>query len=394
MTAKTTLPKTTMPKTTMPLILPLLIALASCGATPAGDSTIQGPTAFADSNPFTTRSVATLAEPWALAVLPGCDCALVTEKKGKLKLVGLTDGTVQEVSGAPVVAYGGQGGLGDVAVSPQFAKDGTVYLTWAEAGEGEVRGAAMGRARLVRDGATARLDGLTVIWRQSPKVTGRGHFGHRIAFSPDGKYLFLSSGERQKMTPAQDLSVTLGKVLRLLPDGTPAPANPYAAKGGPGAEIWSYGHRNPLALLFDGKGQLWDIEHGPAGGDEINLVKPGSNYGWPLVSNGDHYDGRPIARHAARPDLVPPALSWNPVIAPGGAIFCRCTAFPAWNGNVLIAALGAQGMVRVGLSGETAREVERYNMDSRMRAIAEGPDGRLWLLEDGPSGRLLQLVPR
>lgn len=378
----------------LPVLLPLMVALASCGATPAGDSTIQGPADFAEVTPFTIRAVASLDEPWALAVVPGCDCALVTEKKGKLKLVTLADGVVQDVSGAPSVAYGGQGGLGDIAVSPHFAKDGLVYLTWAEAGTSDTRGAALGRARLVRDGGVARLDGLSVIWRQSPKVAGRGHYGHRIAFSPDGKYLFLSSGERQKMTPAQDLAGNLGKVLRLLPDGTSAPGNPWAAKGGVSAEIWSYGHRNPLALMFGGDGRLWDVEHGPAGGDEINLVKPGTNYGWPLVSNGNHYDGRAIPRHATRSDLAGPALSWNPVIAPGGAIICRCRSFPAWQGQALIAALGAQGLVRVGIDGDRARELARYNMEARMRAIAEGGDGRLWMLEDGAKGRLLQLKPR
>ncbi|MFM5930549.1 MAG: PQQ-dependent sugar dehydrogenase [Novosphingobium sp.] len=381
-------------RTIAALLSPLSATLASCGASASGDSTIQGSTDFAESNPFTTRAVATLNEPWAVALLPDQATALVTEKKGKLKLVDLASGAVTGVSGVPAVDYGNQGGFGDVAVSPGFAKDGLVYLTWVEAGEKDTRGAVMGRARLVREGTSARLDGLSVIWRQSAKVTGRGHFAHRIAFSPDGQHLFLTSGDRQKFTPAQDLTGNLGKVLRLTPEGKPAPGNPFADKGGVGAEIWSYGHRNPLGIAFDGQGRLWDLEHGPAGGDELNLVKPGANYGWPLVSNGDHYDGRAIPRHATRPDLAAPALSWNPVIAPGAMIICTCTRFPAWKGQALIAALGAQGLVRVTIDGEKAREAERYNMDRRMRGIAEGGDGKLWMIEDGEGGRLLEVLPR
>lgn len=384
-----------MKRQTLCLILsPLLLPLASCGATAAGDSTIQGSADFAENKPFTTREVARLDEPWALALLPDNKSALVTEKRGKLKLVDLTSGAVIDVSGAPQVAYGGQGGFGDVALSPGFARDGTVYLTWAEAGSGDTHGAVLGRAKLVREGAGARLEGLEVIWRQSPKVTGRGHYSHRVIFSPDGKYLFLTSGDRQKLTPAQDLAVNLGKMLRLTLDGKPAPGNPFADKGGVSAEIWSYGHRNLLGVAFDAQGRLWDIEHGPAGGDELNLVKPGQNYGWPLVSNGDHYDGRAIPRHNSRPDLAAPALSWNPVIAPGQMIICKCERFPAWKGNALIAALGVQGLVRVTLDGETAKEAERFNMDGRMRGIAEGTDGRLWMIGDGPGGQLLEVLPR
>ncbi|MCW1403624.1 PQQ-dependent sugar dehydrogenase [Novosphingobium sp. MW5] len=384
-----------MKRQTLCLILsPLLLPLASCGATAAGDSTIRGSADFAETKPFTTREVAKLDEPWALALLPENKSALVTEKKGKLKLVDLTSGVVTDVSGTPQVAYGGQGGFGDVALSPTFSKDGMVYLTWAEAGDGDTRGAVMGRAKLVRDNTSARLEGLEVIWRQVPKVTGRGHYSHRIQFSPDGKYLFLSSGERQKFTPAQDLTVNLGKMLRLTLDGKPAPGNPFADKGGVSAEIWSYGHRNLLGVAFDAEGRLWDIEHGPAGGDELNLVKPGQNYGWPLVSNGDHYDGKPIPRHNTRPDLAAPALSWNPVIAPGAMIICKCDKFPAWKGNALIAALGVQGLVRVTINGESAKEAERFNMDARMRGIAEGSDGRLWMLQDGPGGQLIEVLPR
>jgi len=335
-------------------------------------------------------------EPWALAFLPGTPFALVTERAGTLKLWREGAAPVT-VTGTPKVAYAGQGGLGDVKPAPDFAKTGTIYLTWAEPGDGEgreqVRGAALGKARLVL-GENPHLEGLEVIWRQTPKVTGGGHYSHRIAFSPDGKYLFLSSGERQKFTPAQDLSVNLGKVLRLLPDGTPAPGNPFAAKGGVSAQIWSYGHRNLLGLKFDGQGRLWNLEHGPKGGDELNLVKAGVNYGWPLVSNGDNYDGTPIPRHSTRPDLAPPAISWNPVIAPGDFIFYGGAKFPAWRGHALIAGLGSKGLVDVAISGEKASEVARHDFGKRLRDIVEGSDGTVWILEDGPGAHLLKLTPR
>jgi len=329
-----------------------------------------------------------------MAFLPGTPFALVTERKGRLKLWH-EDGPLREVDGVPEVAYAGQGGLGDVAPAPDFATSGTVYLTWAEPGDGGTRGAALGRARLALDGAP-RLEGLQVIWRQQPKVTGDGHYSHRIAFSPDGRYLFLSSGDRQKLTPAQAMDGNLGKIVRLLPDGTPAPGNPFADKGGVAAQIWTLGHRNVLGLKFDAQGRLWDLEHGPRGGDELNLVEPGRNYGWPLVSNGDHYSGEPIPRHATRPDLAAPAISWNPVIAPGDFIFYRGDTFPAWRGQAVIAAMKPAGIVRVAIEGDRAREVARHPTRYRIREIVERDDGSVWLLEDGEeagAGRLLRLSP-
>lgn len=329
---------------------------------------------------------------------------IVTEKKGAIRL-RLADGTLGEVSGAPTVAYGGQGGLGDVIFAPgQSGKtpaktlDGrVVYLSWAEAGEGETRGAAVGKATLsCPQPASCALRGLQVIWRQTPKVSGEGHYSHRLTFSPDGQYLFVSSGERQKFTPAQDLGTNLGKIVRLLPDGTPAPGNPFAGRPAPTSQIWSYGHRNVLGLVFDDKGRLWDLEHGPAGGDEINLVKPGQNYGWPLVSDGDHYDGKPIPRHKTRPDLAAPAISWNPVIAPGDFIFYTGDRFPQWKGKFVIASFSEPGLVTVRIDGEKAIEEARYPLGNRIREIQQGLDGSIWLLEDGPapdSGHLLHLTP-
>jgi glucose/arabinose dehydrogenase len=378
--------------TLLTTISPVLFGLASCASAPAGDN------GAAPTTGFSVTEAARFDQPWAIAFLPGTPLALITERKGKLKL-WQEGAEPRDVDGVPPVAYGGQGGLGDVVPAPDYPASGMIYLTWAEDGDGGVRGAALGRAKLVLDG-TPRLEGLEVIWRQQPKTAGQGHYSHRIAFSPDGRYLFLASGDRQKMQPAQDKSVNLGKVLRLLPDGTPAPGNPFAADGGVTAQIWSLGHRNILGLQFDSAGLLWDLEHGPRGGDELNLVKPGQNYGWPLVSNGDHYGGEAIPRHATRPDFAAPAISWNPVIAPGDFIFYRGDQFPAWKGQAVIAGMVYPGLVRVAIdrteNGGPAREVARHPMEHRIRDIAERADGSVWVIEDGKesgAGRLLRLSP-
>ncbi|MET0180358.1 MAG: PQQ-dependent sugar dehydrogenase [Novosphingobium sp.] len=361
------------------------VTAASCSAQPAAPSGGQA---------FAIADVGTFDEPWALAFEPGTGTLFVTEKNGHIRFLR-PEGQLGMVTGVPKVDYGGQGGLGDLAFAPDYATSRTVYLSWAEAGDGGTRGAAVGRARLAcGEPDSCVLEGLEVIWRQAPKVEGRGHYSHRLAFSPDGRHLFVASGERQAMTPAQDLSGNLGKIVRLNLDGTPAADNPFAARGGVAAQVWSLGHRNILGLQFDESGRLWDLEHGPAGGDELNLVKPGANYGWPVVSNGDHYDGRKIPRHATRPDFAAPAISWNPVIAPGGFVFASGKAFPAWRGQALIAGMVYEGLVRVAIDGDTAREVERIPLGKRIRAIVEGPDGALWIVEDGDKARLRKLTPK
>ncbi|HSG33237.1 MAG TPA: PQQ-dependent sugar dehydrogenase, partial [Sphingomonadaceae bacterium] len=298
-----------------------------------------------------------------------------------------------EVGGAPQVAAGGQGGLGDIVFAPDYATSRTVYLTWAQADEGNSRRLVLGRGRMACEGGCA-VEGLQVIWRQEPAIASFGHFSGRIAFSPDGEYLFLTSGDRMQEDPAQDVTNNLGSVVRLLPDGSPAPGNPFAGQGGVADQVWSYGHRNLLGLAFDSNGQLWDLEHGPRGGDEINLVEPGKNYGWPLVSDGDEYSGDPIPRHATRPDLQAPAISWNPVIAPGDFIFYSGSLFPEWRGEALIAAMGdVRAVVRVSFDGEKATEEARYPMGTRLREIEQGPDGAIWVLADGADGRLMKLTP-
>ena len=355
------------------------------------------------SLPFQVDVVADFEEPWALAFLPD-GRMLVTEKKGRLYIVTQDGAKSRPVAGVPEVAYGGQGGLGDVALHPDFASNRTVYLSYAEEGSGDTRGAAVARAVLVESDAGARLDDVQVVWRQYPKVVGSGHYGHRILFDDEG-YLWISSGERQKFTPAQDMQSNMGKILRLNDDGSVPDDNPFVDyhaeeasvdDEGVYGQIWSLGHRNPLGIAFDLDGNLWDIEMGPRGGDELNRVQRGGNYGYPIVSNGDHYDGREIPDHDTRPEFIAPAIWWTPVISPGNVIVYGGDAFGAWRGNALAAGLSSQAIVRIELDGDTAREVERYPMDARIRSVVEGPDGLLWVLEDergGSNGRLLKLSP-
>jgi glucose/arabinose dehydrogenase len=341
--------------------------------------------------PFTTTPVAEFNEPWAMAFLPD-GRLLVTEKRGALKLYSIEAERAGDITGVPSVEYGGQGGLGDVVLHPGFASNGFVYLSYAESGDRGLAGAAVARARLHLSDAGGALEDLAVIWRQTPKVEGRGHYGHRIAFGPDG-FLYISSGERQKFTPAQDLQQNLGKILRLNDDGSVPPDNPFADRGGIAAEIWSLGHRNPLGLAFDAQGRLWDVEMGPQGGDELNRVQRGANYGYPLVSNGSHYGGADIPDHDTRPELAAPAVWWTPVISPSSLAFYDGAEFPEWRGDALVGGLSSTSIVRIELGADgTAREAARYRMPQRVRALEQGPDGALWVLEDGRGGRLLRLT--
>ena len=337
---------------------------------------------------FETTVVADFDEPWAMSFLPD-GALLVTEKRGELKLLS-SAGQLVDVAGVPEVAYGKQGGLGDVVPHPAFAENGLVYLSYAEPG-GDGSGAAVARARLVRDGDSAALTGFEVIWRQVPKVKGEGHYGHRIAFGPDG-YLWISSGERQKFDPAQDMQGNLGKILRLHEDGSIPADNPFADRGGVTAEIWSLGHRNPLGLAFDGTGRLWNTEMGPAGGDELNLVERGANYGYPIVSEGDHYGGRKIPDHSTRPEYRAPVVAWNPAISPSSLMFYGGSEFPHWHGSAFIGGLSSKALVRVEFEGERAREAGRFDMGARIREVEQGPDGAIWLLEDGKRGSLGRLL--
>lgn len=355
--------------------------------------------------PFEIEPIATFDEPWAMAFLPD-GRLLVTEKKGLLRILTQAGQKSRPVSGVPDVDYGGQGGLGDVALHPRFAENRLVYLSYAEGGPGNTRGAAVARGVLEEsEGGRVGLSRVEVIWRQYPKVLGYGHYGHRLLFDEEG-YLWVSSGERQKFAPAQDMQANLGKILRLRDDGSIPADNPfvdYLARDplvddeGVYRQIWSLGHRNPLGIAFDLDGRLWEVEMGPAGGDELNRIERGANYGYPIVSNGDHYDGREIPDHDTRPEFRAPALWWTPVISPGNLIFCRGTLFRDWRGNALVAGLSSRAIVRIALDGEKAREVARYDMGARIRSVVEGPDGALWVLEDeraDSGGRLLKLTPK
>jgi glucose/arabinose dehydrogenase len=360
----------------------------------APDAAATGAAApVAAEHPFVVAEVASFDEPWAMTFLPDGQ-ALVTEKAGTLRRVDVASGRTGAITGVPEVAYGGQGGLGDVVAHPDFAGNGLVYLSYAEAGENDLRGAAVARARLTLDDAGGgTLSDLEVIWRQKPKVEGGGHYGHRIAFGPDG-FLWISSGERQKFDPAQDMAANLGKIIRLNDDGSVPADNPFADQGGVAAQVWSLGHRNPLGIAFDAQGRLWNHEMGPKNGDELNLVVRGANYGYPIVSNGDHYDGRVIPDHDTRPEFEAPKITWTPVISPAGFVIYSGAMFPDWQGDGLIGGLSSQALVRVEFDGDSAREAARYDMGERIREVEQGPDGALWLLKDGDGGRLLRLTPR
>lgn len=363
------------------------LVAAACAPSPGNAEVSTGPI------PFEATSIATFNQPWAMTFVPGTPFALITEQNGKLKL-WQADGPVLDVSGVPAVDYGGQGGFGDIIVAPDFADSSMVYLSWVEAGDNDTRGAAVGRAKLEYQGSQPRLTGLQKIWEQNPKVSGRGHFGHRLAFSPDGKYLFISSGERQKFDPAQDMNANLGKIVRIFPDGGIPKDNPfYDATNPVKSQIWSLGHRNPLGLTFDDKGQLWNQEMGPRHGDELNLVKRGANYGYPKASNGSHYDGRDIPDHAPGDGFEAPKAFWVPAISPGGLMFYNGDMFPAWKGSLFIGGLGGEALVRVKVNGESAEKADHWPMGARIREVEQGPDGAVWLLEDGEKGRLLKLTP-
>lgn len=402
----------------------LLLVVAACGST----SPTTAQTSGAADRPFTVSEVATFTAPWAITFLPGSglpltSAALVTEKGGKLWLINATNGDKQEVGGVPTVVAQGQGGLLDVAAAPSFPGDQSIYLTFAEPSQNGGSQLALARAKLVLGDAPPRLDQLQVIWRNPTGGEG-GHFGARIAFAPDGQSLFLSAGDRQRFTPAQDPNSPMGKILHLTLDGKPAADNPWAGRTGaatvqvtdppedseeakrapsrtvdwPGpnltpAETWTLGHRNPLGLAFAPDGRLWVVEMGPKGGDELNLVVKGRNYGYPRVSNGDNYNNVPIPDHKPGDGFEAPKLTWTPVISPGGMLIYSGDLFPQWKGDALIAGLSGKTLVRVDLDGDKANKADRWDMGQRIRAVSQGPLGEVYLLEDAPGGRLLRLEP-
>ncbi|MFA5683514.1 MAG: PQQ-dependent sugar dehydrogenase [Lysobacteraceae bacterium] len=350
--------------------------------------------ATASHGAFQVSELIDFNSPWAMTFLPD-GRLLVTEMAGTLHLYDPATNARGDINGVPPVRHVAQGGLGDVVLHPQYADNQTVYISFVEA-EGELMGAAVARAKLALDDAGGgALENLEVIWRQTPKKSGDGHFGYRIAFDGEGK-LWISSSERKEFDPAQDMASNLGKIVRLNDDGTPAEGNPFADQGEVAAQIWTLGHRNILGMAFDGEGRLWTHEMGPMGGDELNLIVKGENYGYPLVSNGDHYDGTVIPDHDTRPEFRAPVVSWTPVISPAGFIIYDGDLFPAWKGSGFIGGMSSMALVRVAFDGENAREAERFDMGRRIREVEQGPDGAIWLLEDGTragKGWLLRLTP-
>ncbi|HZF95918.1 MAG TPA: PQQ-dependent sugar dehydrogenase [Allosphingosinicella sp.] len=358
-----------------------------------GNASAAPGTPAAAGRPFQVEVLGNFDAPWAMAFLPN-GTLLVTQRGGGLKL-RTHSGATLDVGGVPQVDAGGQGGLGDVVIHPDFRQNSFVYLSWVEAGPGDTRGAVVGRGQFIRTEDGANLSNVQIIWRQSPKVTGRGHFGHRLAFGPDNM-LYITNGDRQKFEPAQDPAQHLGKIVRIRDDGSTPPDNPWAAQGGVTAQLWTTGHRNPLGLAFDSQGRLWQHEMGPKGGDEFNLIERGRNYGYPIVSNGSHYDDRDIPDHPTRPEFRAPILSWNPAISPAGLMIYSGRLFRQWRGDAFMGGLSGEALLRIDLNGATAREGDRWPMAARIREVEEGPDGAIYVLEDsrnGTGGRLLKLTP-
>jgi aldose sugar dehydrogenase len=400
----------------------LLLTLASTAAWAQVNAGEQKPEA---NLPFNMTTVATFNLPWRLAFLPD-GRMLVTEKVGPVWLV-TQQGQKTLLANTPPVYWQGQNGMLGVFISPHYATDQSIYLTYVEPGD-YGGGLALARAKLnVAAQQGPRLENLEVLWRQMPKGKG-GQEGGQIAFSPDGQFLFLTVGDRQRFTPAQDPNQPEGKILRLTLDGKPAPGNPNFGKTGaasiplidppsdteaaknakvvstytfPGpnmtpAETWTSGHRTPYGMAFSPSGELWEVEHGPRGGDELNLIEKGKNYGWPLVSYGQNYNGVPIPKPETQSELTKPVIYWVPVIAPGSLMFYRGTqTFPQWNGNGFLGGMGTQTLNRIIVDGKGgAKTAERWAVGKRIRDVEQGPDGSLWLLEDASIGGLIHVTPK
>jgi aldose sugar dehydrogenase len=393
-------------------------AVAAWGQMNAGEQPAATPL------PFKMTTTATFSLPWRIAFLPD-GRMLITEKIGPIWLVSATGEKIAPLAGSPPVYWQGQNGMLGVFVSPKFATDESVYLTYIE--PGEYGGSqVLARAKL-NLGRAARLQNLEVLWRQMPRGKG-GQAGGQIAFSPDGQFIYMTVGDRQRMVPAQDPNQPVGKILRLTLDGKPAPGNPNFGKTGAAtiplidppqdteaaktakvvstytfpaenltpAETWASGFRAPYGLAFSPTGELWEVEHGPRGGDELNLIEKGKNYGWPLVSYGMNYNEVAIPRPETRPEFTKPVLYWVPVIAPGNLMFYRGTkTFPQWNGNGFISGLGSHSITRILFDGKGgAKPAERWDVGKRVRDVEQAPDGSLWMIEDANPGALIHITPQ
>ena len=401
------------------------VVLLAGVTTAAGAQVNVGLQAPETSLPFTMTQVATFNLPWRIAFLPD-GRMLVTEKVGPVWLV-TQQGEKTPVANVPKALSQGQGGMLGVYTSPNFATDQSVYLTYSEPGDsGKGSSLALARAKLTTTGGSASLDGLQVIWRDGARGRG-GQFGAAVAFSPDKQFLYLTVGDRQRMTPAQDPNSPLGKILRLTLDGKPAPGNPQAGKTGdatlgiinpprdtevaknapveysytfPGpnltpSETWASGFRTPYGLAFSPDGRLWEVEHGPRGGDELNLIEPGKNYGWPLVSYAVNYNQVPIPSPDTRADLAKPVIYWTPIIAPGSLTFYNGAMFPQWKGSALMGGLATRTLNRITFDGKGgAKSAERWDVGHQIRDVAVAPDGAVWMIENTSTGGLFKVTPK
>ena len=345
-------------------------------------------------NKLEGKVVSQFNSPWAMSFINN-DNLLVTTKAGKLWLVS-TSGEPSLVSGVPKVFIGGQGGLGDVVIHPNFIKNRLVYISYINSDNaGETRYASVIRGTL-ENSDKPQLNNIETIWKQTPPQAGKGHFSHRIAFGLDrtqhtGK-IFITSGDRQEQTPAQQWDKALGKIIRLNEDGTIPKDNPFQDEGDLAKTFWTIGHRNALGIAFAKDGQLWAHEMGPRHGDELNLIVAGENYGWPIVSEGNHYSGARIPDHETRPEFMAPKLYWVPTVAPSGLIFYEGDEFSEWNGNAFIGGLKSKALVRIGFDNGEPFEAERFSWSKRVREVEMGHDGAIWVIEDGPNGRLIKFT--
>lgn len=367
-----------------------IFLLTSCSLSSAGSPfSVQS-----EKEAFTvTAVVENLDHPWSLEFLPDDGGYLITERSGDL--LHVKDGRTSVVPGTPAVAAVGQGGLLDIVLSPGFSADSLIYMSFAEESNG-VFGTAVARGRLNGlSSGSLELVNVEVIYRAGPKSSGGRHFGSRMTFDDQG-FLYITLGERGSMNRAQDRTDPYGSVLRLKPDGSIPPDNPFVASAGDAPEIWSYGHRNAQGMArHPQSGDIWLHEHGPKGGDEVNIVRKGANYGWPLVTYGIDYDGSVISDHSSEPGIEDAIIYWVPSIAPSGMTFYTGDAFPGWQNSVFVGALAGKHLRRLELNGNavTYQEVLLKNKVGRIRDVRTGPDGFIYLLTDSENGVLHRLEP-
>lgn len=374
-----------------------LMALSFTTLAQSGSST-QVEMTGSQGTTLTGEVKSTFDQPWAMTFLPDGH-SLVTEKPGTLWLLDNNQQKRFAVSNVPQVDAQGQGGLGDVILHPDFASNNMTYISYVERDpkNDAYSGAVIERAKLTITDGEASLSERERVWTQSPKVTGNGHYSHRMVFSPDG-YLFITSGERQKFTPAQNMAMNLGKILRLNEDGSVPEDNPFYGNGKVTEQIWTLGHRNPLGIDFDEQGNLWSHEMGPKHGDELNLIEKARNYGYPMVSQGNHYSGVKIPNHEDYPVFKAPELAWVPAISPAGFIIYKGDVYSDWNGHGFIGGLSSKALVRVTFNQDDegnwdVQEAERYEWGKRVREVAQDDAGHIYVLEDKEGGRLIKLQP-